>query len=138
MEQHDVVCCTGGSAGEVSVLTGLLKRPLDESSKSNGVRKRVRSLKNAATGSWEGNILRMTKIKGSFWRIMGHDRNGMSYLYPEEALYLLERKQLIASNEENNAIALSDFYQAVTHTIPLACYLTYVKLKVNVLDSTFP
>lgn len=136
MDQCELVCSVEVEKSAAEPEKGGLKRShCEESQKNNnGARKRVRSLKNAAIGSWEGDVLRMTKIKGSFWRIMGHDRNGISYLYPEEALYLLERKQLIVSNEENDSTAAPDFYQTVMNTLPLACYLTYAKLKVSTLD----
>lgn len=90
----------------------------------------------------ESKLALITDIRGKFWRIMGFTCNGESLLQPEEALFLLERGQLIVEKhildaDENEKLhphhrryILSDFYDLVIkETIPFHCYLAYLKLR---------
>ena len=101
--------------------------------------------KNSAETTWlpEQRLVVVNKMRGSYWRYMGFTHNGNDFMFPEEALILLERGQLIINkspveNENKDAFIhphhrrfqLMDFYDIVMTTcVPLQCYLTYVKLK---------
>jgi hypothetical protein len=90
----------------------------------------------------ENKLALITDIHGKFWRMMGFTCNGKSLLQPEEALFLLERGQLIVEKhmldaDENEKLhphhrryILSDFYDLIVkETIPFDCYLVYLKLR---------
>lgn len=74
-------------------------------------------------------LVRVTQIRGNFWKIFGyHDREG-DFLHDEEALMLIEKAQLIIMGEDGNQLSLRPFYEKVMSHIGIPCYLTYVKLK---------
>jgi hypothetical protein len=89
-------------------------------------------MKNTAAASWQNaiGVAQMVKMKGNFWKSMGFSINGKEFLYPEEALLLLEKNQIIISLD-GHIIEKSMFYNIVLNFIPLPCYLTYAKLKVR-------
>ena len=77
-------------------------------------------------------LVEVTKMRGNFWRVHGFSENQKSLLYPEEALYLVERQTLYVENN-GELFKFKDLYEKVLSIIPLACYLTYLKLKVQYL-----
>ncbi len=89
--------------------------------------------KHIATGNFEKKtgIVEIVVMKGNFWRIVGFNSDGKSYLYPEEALFLVERSVLLVKIE-GQSIEYSQFYELVVQHTTLPCYLTYVRLKVCV------
>ena len=52
--------------------------------------------KNAAIGLWNKseNRVRITQMRGNFWKSTGFTQDGSNYLYPEEALLLYERASI--------------------------------------------
>ena len=98
--------------------------------------------KNSTDTTWlpEQRLVKVNKMKGNFWRYMGFTYNGNDFLFPEEALILLERGQLILNKPQGRGetfvhphhrrFQLTDFYDIVIKTcVPYQCYLTYIKLK---------
>ena len=101
--------------------------------------------KNSTDSTWlsDQRLVKVNQLKGNYWRYMGFTHNGNDFLFPEEALILLERGQLIINKQhiegENDGVfihphhrrfQLLDFYNIVMTTcVPYQCYLTYVKLK---------
>jgi hypothetical protein len=77
----------------------------------------------------QNHIVHIVRLRGNFWRICGFSKNGKDYLYPEEALYLVERSFLIVKYEEVT-VDYSSFYKQIVGHVSLAFYLTYIKLKV--------
>eukprot|EP01041_Mallomonas_annulata_P009947 gene9947-20682_t len=84
----------------------------------------------ASLGIWSSNdeMVVITKMRGKFWRTIGFTSNGRDLLYPEEALLLVERGQLVIM-EEGSPVYSSIFYHKAIAAIGLPCYLTYTKLK---------
>lgn len=73
-------------------------------------------------------VAEINKAAGNYWRTTGYAINARCFLYPEEALFLLEEKKIVV--EENGVtLSLQSFYERVLGIIPLPCYLTYLKLK---------
>lgn len=77
-------------------------------------------------------IVEITKMRGNFWRVHGYSENQKSLLYPEEALYLVERQTLYVEHD-GELCKFKDLYERVLSIVPLACYLVYLKLKVVLL-----
>lgn len=72
----------------------------------------------------------LARLKGGFWRTMGFSIGSRLFLHAEEALYLLERNQLIAV-ENGNIVDIPYFYDMVLQKrLILPCYMAYLKLKV--------
>ena len=91
----------------------------------------ILSKKNIATAIWYPslNFAEITVMRGNFWKCCGFSMNAKCYLFPEEALYLVE-KNLIAIYDENKVyIEFNKFYEAILKIISIPCYLTYCKLK---------
>ena len=88
--------------------------------------------KHAATGRWNDalGLVEIISMRGNFWTKVGFTINQKNFLYPEEALYLVERAQLFIDNK-GGVLPSSLFYEIVVKKIKLAVYLTYVKLKVG-------
>ena len=99
---------------------------------------------------WEASLClgEITVMKGNFWKYCGFSLNQKNYLYPEEALYLAERRAIrirrsldeigSENNNRNNklnngmpktAYHFTEFYELILGHIPIAFYLTYLKLK---------
>jgi tRNA-splicing endonuclease subunit sen54 N-term len=98
--------------------------------------------RTAAESIWvpDCKMVEISKMRGNFWRLMGFSLDHRDFLFPEEALLLLERGQLIITKPDdctNGVIhphhkryTLREFYALViTHTVPFQCYLAYTKLK---------
>jgi len=69
-------------------------------------------------------------MRGNFWRICGFVINRKQFLYPEEALYLVEKSQLLIF-VDGKIISPNEFYEKVILIIPLYCYLVYARLRVT-------
>jgi hypothetical protein len=93
----------------------------------------------------EGDLdrVKLESLRGNYWKTMGHSSGGMNYLYLEEALYLVEKHQLVIKEKilasetqetENDGdvshIPSRQFYELVVKSLSLECYSTYLKLKV--------
>jgi hypothetical protein len=93
----------------------------------------------------EGDLdrVKLESLRGNYWKTMGHSSGGMNYLYLEEALYLVEKHQLVIKEKilesetqetENDGdvshIPSRQLYELVVKSLSLECYLTYLKLKV--------
>lgn len=87
-------------------------------------------LGSMATAIWssELGLAEVVKMKGNFWKTTGFSINQRSFLYPEEALLLYDKKSILLL-VESNRVSISTFYELVLEKIPLSCYLVYVKLK---------
>ena len=107
----------------------------------------------------ESEVVTVVSLRGNFWKTMGHNKpGGINLLYIEEALYLLEKHQLLINNKNSElimsddetcerigandgddsnekvpptSIPMREFYELVIKSISLECYLTYVKLKAS-------
>ncbi len=94
----------------------------------------IKNKKSCAEGVWirEKGLVRITNMRGKFWRVMGFSMKSQMYLNPEEALLLVEQAQLIlkaANSRSDKHIPSSYFYQEVLNFVPQAVVLSYVKLK---------
>lgn len=58
----------------------------------------------------------------------GFSNQARNYLYPEEAVYLVER-YLLLINRGNEYIDYDILFENMLDYVPLPCYLAYVKLK---------
>jgi len=100
--------------------------------------------KTAAKSVWlpKNKVALIYDIRGKFWRIMGFTCAKQSLLQPEEALYLLERGQLIVEKhildaDESEKLhphyrrySLNNFYEMIVNqVVPFQCYLVYLKLR---------
>jgi len=90
---------------------------------------------NKALGNWlpEKRLVHVTAMKGNFWRISGFTSEQQDYLYPEEALYLCEKKQLIVHLNQDVVCETPDLYSLVMQDLSLPCYQAYIRLKVSVI-----
>jgi hypothetical protein len=90
-------------------------------------------MKETSKGKWlpELGVAEVMKAGGNYWRTTGYSINTRSFLYPEEALYLVEEKKIAIEDQGGASLTLEEFYGYCAAVIPLACYLTYVKLKVS-------
>lgn len=70
------------------------------------------------------------KLKGSFFKNMGFAENGAMYLYLEEVQHLAEKSQ-VYMEVDDVILSKEEMYNLVLKTIPHACYLAYLKLKVH-------
>jgi hypothetical protein len=82
------------------------------------------------------NCVEIIKIKGNYFKSMGYSLHGRNFLHYEEALLLVERRQL-AMRRDTLDMTLKESYESITSFISLPCYLTYVKLKVILYIYTF-
>lgn len=95
--------------------------------------------KKTAVAAWQSklSLFEIFQIKGNFWKKTGFSEGGKNYLYPEEALYLLEKRQiaLCRSIEDLNQqiyLTKEEAYDLILDSVlDLAAYLIYVKLKVS-------
>lgn len=104
-------------------------RPVDkESFVNSGVDKRKKWM---ACSTWlkDINLVKITIMKGNFWKICGHSNGIDNYLYPEEAVLLIEKNQLL-SELDDKVIEIPLAYELLLQSVPLACYLAYIRLRV--------
>lgn len=96
------------------------------------------NLKQAATGKWHEHLrlVEVVQMKGNFWSRCGFSQQSVNYLYPEEALMLVERGQLQMQGSDGQPMPSSVFYEIVIAEISLPVYLTYIKLRVRNNQST--
>ena len=73
----------------------------------------------------------IVKLKGSFFKNMGFVKSGIMYLYPEEVQHLAELQQVYLE-ADGQVLDKQGLYNLVLQTMPHACYLAYLKLKVYV------
>jgi len=110
----------------------------------------IEDKKNIAGAIWNYNFdaVELTKMRGNFWRttgfrnkhncsfnivndknmILGFSKHSRNFLFPEEALFLVERYMLLVERD-GKYFDFDRMYEEVLKTVPLPCYLTYVKLK---------
>lgn len=79
-------------------------------------------------------LAEIIKLKGSFFKNMGFVRNGIMYLYPEEVQHLAELQQVYLE-VDGQVLDKQALYNLVLQSMPHACYLAYLKLKVYMLYS---
>jgi hypothetical protein len=84
-----------------------------------------------AIADWqpESCLAEITTMKGNFWKVTGFNVGAHNYLYPEEALLLCEKRRMLVERG-GEIVELPQLYPLVLQTVPLACHLTYMKLKV--------
>jgi hypothetical protein len=84
-----------------------------------------------AISQWqpESCLAEITTMKGNFWKVTGFNVGSHNYLYPEEALLLCEKRRMLVERE-GEIVELPQLYPLVLQTVPLACHLTYMKLRV--------
>ena len=87
---------------------------------------------------WHGDIhlAEIVKLKGSFFKNMGFVRNGVMYLYPEEVQHLAELQQVYLE-KDGEVLDREGLYSLVLQSMPHACYLAYLKLKVYISIISF-
>jgi len=89
--------------------------------------------KSAAVSYWDkdADIVEITQMRGNFWRTMGFSRDRKCLLYPEEALYLIERGVLLVQTNKisGQRVIFSKFYEEIVQHIQLEVYQAFVKLK---------
>jgi hypothetical protein len=90
------------------------------------------NLKHAATVKWRDSLIlaEVIHMKGNFWNKCGFSRNSLNYLYPEEALMLVERGQIFIEGIDGEPVLFQIFYEMVISHISLPVHLAYLKLKV--------
>ena len=91
---------------------------------------------NKALGTWlpDKKLVHVTAMKGNFWRICGFTSDQQDYLYPEEALYLCEKKQLIVHLSQGGVVCETPhLFSMVMKDISLPCYQAYIRLKVSAI-----
>jgi hypothetical protein len=95
------------------------------------------NLKHAACAVWweELQLVEVTKMRGNFWNRHGFTRNAKNYLYPEEALMLVERGHISIEGSGGKVMPSSVFYEKVISIISLPVYLAFLKLRVSVFLS---
>lgn len=74
-------------------------------------------------------LAEIIKLKGSFFKNMGFSLGGISYLYLEEVQHLSELQQVYLE-VDGQILDREGMYNLVLKSMPHACYLTYMKLKV--------
>lgn len=86
-----------------------------------------------ALGVWnrDQKLVKLRVLRGNFWKVFGFSVKEENFLFPEEALFLYERKQIniIKNDEHDTRLTLKEFYEQVLEVISLPCYLSYAKLK---------
>ena len=75
------------------------------------------------------HLAEIVKLKGSFFKNMGFVRSGIMYLYPEEVQHLAELQQVYLERD-GQVLDREGLYSLVLESMPHACYLAYLKLKV--------
>mmetsp|Transcript_5003 Transcript_5003/g.7406 ORF Transcript_5003/g.7406 Transcript_5003/m.7406 type:complete len:248 (+) Transcript_5003:13-756(+) len=90
----------------------------------------IEDKKNIAGAKWNSDVdvVELTKMRGNFWRTTGFSKQSRNFLFPEEALFLVERYMLLVERD-GKYFDFDRMYEEVIKTVPLSCYLTYVKLK---------
>jgi hypothetical protein len=90
--------------------------------------------KSTSHGLWQSTLglAQVIKLRGNFWKKFGFTINGINFLYPEEALYLYEKQQLVLSknNDLTDQMNKQETYEVALAALPLPAYLSYLKLKV--------
>ena len=83
-----------------------------------------------AVGKWvpEEGLVELIQMRGNFWKIHGFAMRKKDYLFPEEALLLLE-KSLLMIEYNGVRLSLKEFYEIALTLVPLECYMAYSKLK---------
>ena len=109
------------------------KRPRDNFSAEEPVYDIKVNRNTAGAVKWdaEGNYLVVTLHKGNFFRWAGTTINSVELMYPEEALYCVEKAQLYVHRDGDKLakVKSSVFYETVMGKIPQECYLAYSKLR---------
>jgi hypothetical protein len=109
------------------------KRPRDNFSAEEPVYDIKVNRNSAGAVKWDadGNYLVVTLHKGNFFRWAGTTINSVELLYPEEALYCVEKAQLYVHRDGDKLakVKSSVFYEAVMEKVPQECYLAYSKLR---------
>lgn len=84
-------------------------------------------------------LAQVTKLRGNCWRKHGFSVNNANFFYPEEVLYLYERGSLVVSKTLHGVDYMSkqELFEAVLEFLPLSCYLTYSRLKVEICFAIF-
>lgn len=97
--------------------------------------------KSTSFGLWQTTLglAQVIKMRGNFWKKLGFTINGINFLYPEEALFLYEKQQLVLSlhNDLKFEMNKKETYESVLAAIQLPAYLTYFKLKVGFIYITY-
>ena len=90
------------------------------------------NMKQAAVGVWRKvlQLVEVTKMKGKFWNRHGFTRGGLNYLYPEEALLLIESGKLCIEGPTGMPVPSSLIYESMLSILDLPVYLTFLKLRV--------
>jgi hypothetical protein len=77
-------------------------------------------------------LAEVVRQTGTYWKNHGFHREGKDYLNPEETMYLVEKDRVFV---EYNSVVMqgNELYAYMLKCIPHACYLAYLRLKVNTL-----
>lgn len=86
-----------------------------------------------AYGHWipDEQLVKVIRLKGNFWKNHGFSIEASNYLNPEEALFLHERQQIYVEFS-GKVLDKRSLYELVLASMPHACYLAYLKLKVGI------
>jgi hypothetical protein len=92
--------------------------------------------RSMSVAKWQSTlqVFQLVRMKGKFWTKCGFSINGTNFLYPEEALWLLEIKKLVISEggvmEVGSMLTKERIFQLAIPAIGIPVYLTFLKLKV--------
>ncbi|TRY63425.1 hypothetical protein TCAL_14352 [Tigriopus californicus] len=91
---------------------------------------RVQTRGQMSQGIWhrERSQVRVTQARGKYWPVVGHQIEGQTYLYPEEALFLLEIQQLQVLDAEVPMSVQKAFTVMLTHERAVLRYRVYSHL----------
>nr|CAH8850397.1 unnamed protein product [Trichobilharzia regenti] len=81
-----------------------------------------------SSGVIDGDFIRLSKICGKYFRIMGFSFNGSSYLYPEEALLLIESNK-IQVYDGDLPLSVQQLYDQLLSGETYLHYLVYSRLS---------
>ena len=94
--------------------------------------------KSTSIAYWQQTLglAQITKMRGNMWRKVGFTVNTTNFLYPEEALYLFEKGALAITKTQHGHDFMNkqEIYDIIMQVIPIACYMTYRRLKVCIYN----
>ena len=109
------------------------KSPKDNFSQDEPIYDIKVNRKTACSGRWSvcNRYIEMTQMKGNLFRYQGVTVKGKEMLFPEEALYSVEKASMYVHRGEDllAKIKSSIFFQDVMNLIPQECYLAYSRLR---------
>lgn len=90
---------------------------------------------NVSVAKWQPTlkVFQLVRLRGKFWTKCGFSINGTNFLYPEEAIWLVEINQLVVletgSVDSGTICDKKKIFSLGIPAISIPVYLTYLKLK---------